>query len=239
MTEVEAILGYEFRDRSLLWQALTHPSYGGDHRVSDYQRLEFLGDAVLELYVSEALYREYPDLGEGKLTRMRADLVREETLSRALRQLGLNDHILLSVGEERGGGRLKSSILCDVFESIIGAIYLDGGRKSAGDFIKKALGEQLRTDTSREDHLDYKSRLQSVLQAQGDMPTYELISRDGPDHAPLFTYGVSASGRRLGKGSGHSKQAAQLEAAKMALEALQRDSGQATQSFSNEKTSAR
>ena len=224
MTDAEALIGYEFKDKALLRQALTHPSYGGDHHVSDYQRLEFLGDAVLELYVSEALYREYPDLGEGKLTRMRADLVRESTLSEALKKLGLNKYILLSVGEERGGGKFKSSILCDVFESVIGAIYLDGGRKCAGAFIKSALGEQIRADTSKEDHLDYKSRLQSILQAQGDMPSYELISREGPDHAPVFTYGVSASGQTLGTGSGSSKQAAQLEAAKMALAALQQHS---------------
>ena len=226
MTEVEQIIGYEFKDKALLRQALTHPSYGGDHRVSDYQRLEFLGDAVLELYVSEALYREYPDLGEGKLTRMRADLVKESTLSEALRELHLNEYILLSVGEERGGGKQKSSILCDVFESIIGAIYLDGGRRCAGEFIGAALGEQLRRDTSREDHLDYKSRLQSLLQAQGDMPAYELIGRDGPDHAPVFSYSVSAGGSVLGSGSGHSKQAAQLEAARQALENLEKQSAQ-------------
>ena len=226
MTEAEAIIGYEFKDRTLLRQALTHPSYGGDHRVSDYQRLEFLGDAVLELYVSEALYREYPDLGEGKLTRMRADLVKEETLSAALKRLGLNGHILLSVGEERSGGRNKNSILCDVFESVIGAIYLDGGRRCASSFIKKALGDQLWADTSKEDHLDCKSRLQSLLQAQGDMPAYELISRSGPDHEPVFIYTVSASGRILGTGKGHSKQAAQLEAAKMALKTLEEKSGE-------------
>ena len=222
MTEVERIIGYEFKDKALLRQALTHPSYGGDHRVSDYQRLEFLGDAVLELYVSDMLYRDYPDQGEGKLTRMRADLVKESTLSRALLKLGLNEHILLSVGEEHTGGRQKPSILCDVFESIIGAIYLEAGRKQAGVFIKNALGEELKIDTSHEDHLDYKSRLQSVLQAAGDMPVYELTGREGPDHAPVFTYTVSAQGQVLGTGRGSSKQAAQLEAARNGLDTLQK-----------------
>ena len=220
MTEVEALIGYEFRDKNLLRQALTHPPYGGDHHVSDYQRLEFLGDAVLELYVSEALYRLYPHMGEGKLTRMRADLVRESSLCRALRNLGLEKHIFLSVGEERGGGREKPAILCDVFEAVAGAIYLDGGRAKAGAYIQKALGDALRADTSAEDHLDHKSRLQSVLQAQGDMPVYEMLGREGPDHAPVFRYAVRASGGVLGKGSGPSKQAAQLEAAAQALKKL-------------------
>ncbi|MBQ6647137.1 MAG: ribonuclease III [Clostridia bacterium] len=226
MTEVERRIGYEFKDKALLKQALTHPSYGGDHRVSDYQRLEFLGNAVLELYISDALYREYPDLGEGKLTRMRADLVRESTLSAALTRLGLSGYILLSVGEERGGGREKPAILCDVFEAVIGAIYLDGGRRCAGNFILAALGEELRRDTSKEDHLDDKSRLQSVLQAQGDMPVYELLRREGPDHAPVFTYRVCASGTELGQGSGPSKQAAQLQAAAQALALLAKKSGE-------------
>ena len=220
MSRVEAVIGYEFKNQALLRQALTHPSYGGDHHVKDYQRLEFLGDAVLELYVSEWLYRAYPDLDEGKLTRMRADLVRESTLSRALGKLGLNEFILLSVGEEKNAGRSKPAILCDVFEAIAGAIYLDGGRREAGRFIQMALGDALREDTSREDHLDYKSRLQSVLQAMGRMPQYEMTGREGPDHAPVFAYVVSAEGIELGRGTGHSKQAAQFDAAQAALKNL-------------------
>ena len=220
MTEAESRIGYEFQNRSLLIQALTHPSYGSDHHTPHYQRLEFLGDAVLELYVSEALYRSYPDLPEGKLSRMRADLVKESTLAEALTRLKLNDLILLSVGEDRSGGRHKPSILCDVLEAVIGAVYLDGGRRKAGEFIKRALGEQLRRDTSRDDHLDSKSRLQSVLQAQGEMPVYELTAAEGPAHAPSFTYVVKAGETVLGTGTGHSKQLAQLEAAQNALAAL-------------------
>ena len=220
MNPAEAVIGYEFKNSALLRQALTHPSYGGDHRVKDYQRLEFLGDAVLELYVSDYLYKAYPDVDEGKLTRMRADLVKESTLSRALKDLGLNAYILLSVGEERSSGRDKPAILCDVFEAIVGAIYLDGGRAQAAKVIQLALGQALREDNSKEDHLDYKSRLQSVLQAMGQMPQYELSGREGPDHAPVFSYTVSADGVELGRGQGHSKQSAQLEAAAAALKRL-------------------
>ena len=220
MNPVEAIIGYEFKNPALLIQALTHPSYGGDHHVKDYQRLEFLGDAVLELYVSDYLYKAYPDVDEGKLTRMRADLVKESTLSKALKDLGLNAYIRLSVGEERSAGRDKPAILCDVFEAIVGAVYLDGGRAKAAGFIQLALGKALREDNSKEDHLDYKSRLQSVLQAMGQMPVYELTGREGPDHAPVFSYTVSVEGTVLGSGSGHSKQSAQLEAASNALKTL-------------------
>ncbi len=217
MKEVEARIGYEFKDGELLKQALTHPSYGSDHHVPHYQRLEFLGDAVLELYVSELLYRSYPEAGEGKLTRMRADMVKESTLSRALLRLGLDRYIRLSVGEDKSGGRGKPSILCDIFEAVTGAIYLDGGRRAAGGFIARALGDLLKADTSNEDHLDYKSRLQSILQAKGLMPEYELLSQEGPPHAPVFRFRVSAQGETLGEGSGHSKQSAQLDAAKDAL----------------------
>lgn len=217
MTEAERLIGYEFETPALLSQALTHPSFGGDYHVPHYQRLEFLGDAVLELYVSEVLYRRFPSEPEGKLTRMRADLVCEASLSAALREMGLQKFIRLSVGETRSGGQDKPSIQCDILESIIGAIYLDGGRKCAAEFIERAIGSKLRLDTSREDHLDYKSRLQAVLQAAGGMPVYELLSSSGPAHAPVFEYRVLDGEKELGRGSGSSKQAAQLEAAKDAL----------------------
>ena len=216
MTGAEDKIGYRFKDRALLQQALTHPSYGGDHRVPHYQRLEFLGDAVLELYISEMLYKAYPDMPEGKLTRMRADLVKEETLSQAVRDMDIPPYIRLSAGED------KSSILCDIFEAVTGAIYLDGGRREAGEFIRRALGERLNRDTSRDDHLDSKSRLQALLQAVGDMPEYTLIDSRGPAHMPEFEYAVfsAVSRQELGRGKGQSKQAAQLEAAARALELI-------------------
>ena len=220
MNNVETRIGYCFHNRALLEAALTHPSYGGDYHVEHYQRLEFLGDAVLELYVSEALYRAYPSLPEGKLTRMRADLVCEAALSRAALRLGLNEPIRLSVGEERSGGRQKPSILCDVMEAVIGAVYLDGGRKKAGELIDRAIGENIREGNATSDHLDAKSRLQALLQSKGLMPVYTLVAHEGPDHMPVFRYAVSAEGKTLGEGEGHSKQNAQIEAAKQALKVM-------------------
>ena len=222
MTHTEQKLGYEFKNGALLTQALTHPSYGSDHHKPHYQRLEFLGDAVLELYVSRRLYETYKNESEGKLTRMRADLVCEKSLSEAFKSLDIAGDILLSVGEERSGGRDKPSILCDVYEAVLGAIYLDGGSARAAAYIERTLGEKLASDTSRDEHLDYKSRLQAILQAVGDMPVYALINAEGPDHAPVFTYSVSAKTGILGTGSGHSKQSAQLDAAKNALKELEK-----------------
>ena len=215
-------LGYNFKNIKLLETALTHPSYGGDHHVPHYQRLEFLGDAVLELAISRHLYFEFPEVDEGKLTRIRAGLVREETLCRAARRLELGKHIRLSVGEERSGGRDKPSILCDVMEAVLAAVYLDGGFDVAVDVIRRALAEDLHP-RFLEDHLDAKSRLQEILQRDGGMPVYEFISMQGPPHAPLFRYSVTLNGQTLGTGDGTSKQNAQQEAARAALRAMRNE----------------
>ena len=212
-------LGYTFKNPALLETALTHPSYGGDHHVPHYQRLEFLGDAVLELAISRYLFFELPEVDEGKLTRIRAGLVREETLCRAARRLELGSAIRLSVGEDRSGGRDKPSILCDVMEAVLAAVYLDGGFDAACEVIRRALAEDLRQDPLA-DRLDAKSRLQEILQRDGEMPVYEFISMDGPPHAPLFRYRVKAGERELGEGSGTSKQHAQQSAARNALKRL-------------------
>ena len=214
-------LGYAFRDIGLLETALTHPSYGGDHHVPHYQRLEFLGDAVLELAISRHLFFEFPEVDEGKLTRIRAGLVREETLCRAARRLELGRYIRLSVGEDRSGGRDKPSILCDVMEAVLAAVYLDGGFDAACDIIRRALGDDLRPDML-EDHLDAKSRLQEILQRDGDMPVYDFISMEGPPHAPQFRYSVKLKDRILGEGTGTSKQNAQQNAARDALARLEK-----------------
>jgi len=215
-------LGYNFKNIKLLETALTHPSYGGDHHVPHYQRLEFLGDAVLELAISRHLYFEFPEVDEGKLTRIRAGLVREETLCRAARRLELGKHIRLSVGEDRSGGRDKPSILCDVMEAVLAAVYLDGGFDVAVDVIRRALAEDLHP-RFLEDHLDAKSRLQEILQRDGGMPVYEFISMQGPPHAPLFRYSVTLNGQTLGTGDGTSKQNAQQEAARAALRAMRNE----------------
>ena len=184
-----------------------------------YQRLEFLGDAVLELAISRYLYFEFPEIDEGKLTRIRAGLVREETLCRAARRLGLGQYIRLSVGEDRSGGRDKPSILCDVMEAVLAAVYLDGGFDCAVDVIRRALAEDLRPQML-EDQLDATSRLQEILQRVGDMPRYDFISMEGPPHAPRFRYSVTLNGETLGEGSGTSKQNAQQAAARDALKRM-------------------
>ena len=214
-------LGYQFRDMSLLETALTHPSFGGDHHVPHYQRLEFLGDAVLELAISKYLYFEFPEIDEGKLTRIRAGLVREETLCRAAQRLELGRYLRLSVGEDRSGGRTKPSILCDVMEAVLAAVYLDGGFDAATEVIRLALAEDLHPQML-EDHLDAKSRLQEILQRTGDMPRYEFVSMEGPPHAPQFRYRAVTDDRVLGEGTGTSKQHAQQAAARDALRKLGR-----------------
>ena len=217
--EIEARLGYRFENPKLLETALTHPSFGGDHHVPHYQRLEFLGDAVLEMAISRHLFFELPEVDEGKLTRIRAFIVREETLCRAAQRLGLGDHIRLSVGEERSGGRKKPSILCDVLESVLAAVYLDGGFDQAVRIIALALEEELRPEVLQ-DHLDAKSRLQELLQRDGLMPAYEFVSMEGPPHAPVFTYRVMKGEQELGFGQGTSKQNAQQAAARDALKRM-------------------
>ena len=219
MNKLEMELGYEFRDRSLIGTALTHPSYGGDHKVAHYQRLEFLGDAVLEMAISRILFFELPSVDEGRLTRLRAELVREETLSRIARKIGLGKFIRLSVGEEKSGGRDKPSILCDVMEAVIAAVYLDGGVDAAFELVKR-LFEGMLDPSALHDTLDAKTRLQEILQKGGSMPRYELISSEGPPHAPIFTYRVYDKDEPLGEGQGRSKQAAQQASARAALQKI-------------------
>jgi ribonuclease-3 len=175
-----------------------------------------LGDAVLELAVSQYLYSELPEVDEGKLTRIRAALVREETLCRAAKRIGLGRYIRLSVGEQHTGGREKPSILADVMEAVFAAVYLDGGFDCAVRVVHDMLRDELRPEIL-EDHIDAKSRLQEILQRDGDMPVYEFISMQGPPHAPLFRYSVTLNGQQIGVGDGTSKQNAQQEAARDAL----------------------
>lgn len=219
MEEIEATLGYRFRDARLLETALTHPSFGSDHRVPHYQRLEFLGDAVLELAISRYLYFELPDVNEGRLTRLRAELVREESLHKIAENLRLGAKIRLSVGEEKSGGREKPSILSDVAEAVIGAVYLDGGTEAAHAVVMRMFAGMLDPSALKET-LDAKTRLQERLQSEGKMPVYEILSAEGPPHDPVFTYAVRADGRTLGEGAGRSKQAAQQAAARAALKLI-------------------
>ncbi len=213
---LQARLGYRFAQPALLETALTHPSYGDDHHVPHYQRLEFLGDAVFELAASHMLYEGFAQMGEGQLTRLRAAMVREESLSQVARALELGPAIRLSVGEAKAGGADKPSILCDVCEAVVAAVYLDGGFDAARALVQRLLSG--RMPRPGEDALDDKSRLQEALQRAGrGSPTYQLLSQGGPDHDPVFTMCALLEGQAIGQGSGRSKRAAQQAAARQAL----------------------
>lgn len=217
------VLGLTFDDPHLLITALTHRSYMNEHKKSateHNERLEFLGDAVLELAVTEFLYANYAE-PEGILTNWRAALVRTESISLAGNRLGLYDMMRLSRGEKRGSDRAKQQIMANAFEAVIGAIYLDKGYKAAEEFIHKhilsTLGDILAKGTWR----DAKSRLQEVAQSsQGHTPVYKVLEETGPDHDKMFTLGVYVGGKLMGQGSGPSKQIAQQQAAQNALEQL-------------------
>jgi ribonuclease-3 len=213
-------LGFTFNDPELLIMAFTHRSYMNEHKKSTKahnERLEFLGDAVLELVVTEFLYGNYSE-PEGILTNWRAALVRTESISAASSRLGFVDMLRLSRGEKRGSERARHQILANTFEAVVGAIYLDSGYEPAKKFITTHLlvtfDEILKTGSWR----DAKSHLQEVAQSvDGATPVYKVLTEEGPDHDKIFTIGAYVGPRLLGKGSGSSKQDAQQEAAQNAL----------------------
>ena len=224
MQELEKKIGYEFRDRSLLMTALTHSSYAnerhGDGRES-YERLEFLGDSILGHIAADFLYRHEPPIPEGRMTRLRAELVCEASLHQIALRLGRGGYMRLGKGEERSGGRERASILADMVESIIAAIYLDSGdlaeprRFIMEQLLEKAeIGEEHRS-------ADYKTELQELVQRTPEQHIlYEMTGQSGPDHDKTFTFCVRVNGVPVGEGRGRSKKEAEQMAAKQALEAL-------------------
>lgn len=218
-------LGFEFANIDYLVTALTHRSYVNEHKksVSEHnERLEFLGDAVLELVVTDYLYRNYPD-PEGILTSWRSSLVRTESIGDAGAKLGYEPLLRMSRGEKNGSDRARQQILANAFEALIGAIYLERGYGDAEVFISKhilsKLGDILKTGSWR----DPKSHLQEVSQrVDGHTPVYKVLSEEGPDHDKIFTLGVYVGDKLMGKGNGSSKQNAQQEAAKAALIAYEK-----------------
>lgn len=207
-------------DWKLISQALTHSSFGNEAQMEHNERLEFLGDAVLELLTSQYLYRHYPDLPEGELTRMRANLVCEKTLAEIARDLGLGDLLLLGRSQLSTGGRDRSSLLADAVEALLGAIYLQGGLAAVEPIYAKLFGEAFSALQRGELWQDYKTRLQEVVQksAPGDALSYQVIDESGPDHNKVFAVTVSWLGRVIGHGEGHSKKAAEQAAARQALD---------------------
>jgi ribonuclease-3 len=219
----EERLGHTFRDRSLLVRALTHTSWRNEEAIceEDNQRLEFLGDAVVELVVSERLFRRYPDLGEGDLTRHRANLVRADRLAALARGLSIGKALRLGRGERRSGGATKESILSDAYEAVVGAIYLDGGLEAARACVELHVELALEGEDDDVPPQDAKSRLQEEVQAQHRItPRYELVEEHGPDHDKTFVVAVSVPGVLAARGEGHSKKEAAQAAAAAAWEEL-------------------
>lgn len=216
-------LGFKFNNPALLKKALTHRSYLNEQRktLESNERLEYLGDAVLELVVSEFLYKKYPSQPEGVLTNFRSKIVQTKTLSYVASLIKLGNFLQLSKGEAVSGGSQNRSILADTLEAVIGAIYLDKGYQQAQKFIKKFLLKNFRNLVKQAGVSDYKSLLQEKVQANnGNFPIYKLIKAQGPDHNKVFTIAVYCFGKKITFGSGRSKQEAQQDSAKKALEKL-------------------
>jgi ribonuclease-3 len=223
LAKLEERLGVRFRDRSLLDLALRHGSFSherGHDPAKSYERLEFLGDAVLSLVVSDDLYRRRPDMDEGGLAKQRARVVNEAALASAARRLDLGRYLLLGKGEEKGGGRQRPSMLADAMESVIGAVYIDSGYGVAHAVVSRWISE-LAEDIQRAGE-DFKSQLQERLQRRGQMPRYRITEEQGPDHQRTFVAAVEAGGRQLGQGRGKSKKEAEQAAAQEALHRIDR-----------------
>ncbi len=220
--DLEAAIGYRFRNITLLQNALTHSSYANEHwhdSLKSNERLEFLGDSILGMVVAEHLYRNFPDRLEGELTRMRADMVCESSLARIAERIDLGRHLLLGNGEEQGGGRNRPSILADAMESVIAACFLDGGMAAAEGLIRRFVLNDV--PVSKMKNLDYKTSLQELVQQKKNQSLlYRLIGESGPDHDKEFVVEVVLNGAVVGKGVGSSKKRAEQEAARAAIEEL-------------------
>ena len=220
MTALEERLGYSFRNRALLETALTHSSYANENRASGIvcnERLEFLGDSVLGVTVADFLYRHFPDMPEGRMTRLRAELVCEQSLHRVALELHLGDYLRLGKGEEHNGGRKRASILSDAVEAVIAAMYLDAGMETAAGFIHRCLLDDVRA-IETPTFTDYKTSLQELVQRHsGQVLSYELVGEEGPDHAKTFRVQVCLNGDPIGRGIGRTKKEAEQTAAANAL----------------------
>lgn len=228
LQRLEKIIGVKFNRMELLNNALIHTSYSNENRkekLEHNERLEFLGDAVLELVISEYLYRQYPGYAEGELTKLRAAVVCEPVLARQARKLNFGTYLRLGRGEESTGGRERPSILADAFEAVVGAIYLDGGLAAAAQFILKQLVNEINAVQvdSRFRYQDYKTALQEYVQKyyNGLNLLYAVVGEEGPDHDKRFYVEVRLDDRLLGEGSGKSKKEAEQAAAQQALHNLQ------------------
>lgn len=223
--DLETALGYRFSNITLLQNALTHSSYANERwhdSLRSNERLEFLGDSILGMVVADHLYRNFPDRPEGELTRMRADMVCEQSLAAVANKLGLGQHMLLGHGEAQGGGKNRPSILADAVESIIAASYLDGGFEAAAGIIRRFILTEV--PVKKLHNVDYKTALQELVQQKKhQVLSYALVGESGPDHDKSFQVNVSLNGSVVGTGEGRSKKRAEQEAARCAIQRLYPD----------------
>ncbi|MCK8823946.1 ribonuclease III [Fuchsiella alkaliacetigena] len=225
LTELQEKIKISFNDTSLLKKALTHKSFANENRelkLKDNERLEFLGDSVLDIIVSEYMFQEYPNYPEGELAKMRAVVVSAPILADKARYLDLGRYLLLGKGEEMTGGRDRSSILADAFEALVGSIYLDSGLEVVRRFVLSLLEQDVKEVEIGEHIQDYKTTLQELIQKSSNArPEYYVIAEEGPDHSKEFTVEVRFDGQLLGRGKGSSKKEAQQKAARDALENIE------------------
>ena len=225
LTRLQKELGYSFSDSKLLTRCLTHVSHGKGKQNDHNETLEFLGDAVLDLAVSDLLMRGFPEKSEGDLSKMRASLVNATVLAEKAAELGLGDLLRMGKGEERSGGRKKKSILAGAFEALLGGIYWEGGYEATRRVVERYFGSDIKERNLGQQ--DYKTRLQEISQILFHAPPdYRLVAETGPDHEKRFVTEIFINGKVMGRGEGRSKKQAEQEAARKALEELQR-SGEA------------
>lgn len=218
ITDFQRKAGYFFKNQELLKAAFTHTSYANEHKTKSYERLEFLGDAIVDMIVAEYLYLNHSELDEGVMSKVRASLVCEKALCELAEELQIDEYMLLGNGAEMSGYRKNASILSDMFEAHVAAIYLDAGFSNARDYVLSAYGKKIDEAIKNGDFVDYKTKLQEKLQENGPCEiVYEQVSATGPVHHCLFEIQVVADGNILGKGMAYSKKEAQQAAAKEAF----------------------
>jgi len=221
ISRLEKSIGYIFRDKSKALQAIIHSSYAYEHRregMTSNERLEFLGDSVLNFLITNRLFKEISDMPEGEMSKLRASVVSEASLSDCAKKLNVGEVLLLGKGEEIMGGRKRPSILADAMEAIIGSIYLDGGLEAANEFVSRFLGENYEKAINGTLFRDYKTKLQEEVQRSGNSSIrYVVIAENGPDHDKVFTVAVFVNGEQLGQGTGKTKKEAEQKAAGDAL----------------------
>ena len=221
LSDLEERLGYTFDTADLLMTALTHKSFINENpglARENNERFEFLGDSILSLVISNHLFKKHPELNEGQLSKVRANLVNENSLARVAGEIGLGDYLYLGKGEEGTGGREKASLLADAMEAIIAAVYMDRGLRSASQVVLRHFGEWIETVVQQKHPFDYKTTFQEVCQDRfGMLPDYRMRQATGPDHDRVFVMEISVDGKVLGEGSGRTKKEAQQQAACEAL----------------------